>query len=1125
MLHQDLQSLQTKKRKAPNFKRDLRILHETFPFIPRDKLEIIYKKCAYSLMDTLYLIQTFYFKDKFELEHVEWIYEKNQYIISWCKTRVLILLDKLESLWSSWFVSLDATTTMKTNPNVPVANNVNMNNSLDGNSLDDGLLSNKISLYNSNLDSNTLNSTNVNTLNQESNNVNNVNNYNTCTDNISYFLWKQNDSHLEEYLEIEKEVNETIIQKKIREQNEHFMEKWIVNVDQKEIKNSINACWRNHHPPATDEVVYRSRLWIEQSRSIFNRLKDLTHEDYDSLDELRIEVCFCKWMIFLGRHDEYVFERLKIIYKWGMELGYEPAIASALVFRGWFYCMKTSLFTKNNRSGKLPESLFQNDEKSLLVTEIKDKNTPHLFYQSLKTTLNKLDKKHLENYDDWNTEDLYSQWIENPYLIQSNDNLKKNLLLEGIESLLRGVTLTTDKHELYLSYRILGDTHALHPNYKEIFNPSLSIGEYNKAYNVACELQYLKEQLILVERIAIFYDRVCNSMDDAHKYYIHGIEIAKKLQDPLVEGILLKNLGTMYLELRQFKFAQDYLSQAENLIPDSNYEKAQCFVNRGRLFQYIGRMEDAAIYYEKARKIYVSYRKILEQIQMYHRIADTLLHRDLASESIPIYMRSIDLSMKSGDYEYQIETFSKISIAYTRINDRTNAIRCLERAQSISNEVINNMEGVIHPKFLKKFQERCLQLMHLHYLQQSYLHALCNTEMLRKISKANYIRRSKPKYQIDPIWLSKILFPSSSNIMIHYTIFREYVYIFILQSTNSHSFPPKVIHATRINSFEIFGKDIFIENLCIALNNYSNYANSDSSSIRILSQLYQCLIQPISSFLSTNKSKCETIVLSPDPKMYFIPFHALYNMRQDSFLYEKYSIEIVPSIDTLIRNQNDYSIIKNDNQKKSNLSIEIEYDSVEFIGVQCPKYRRSQFRVNPIEKEFAISIGLNEKNYIIIDENSCNIDYFNSIITSYSPKIIHFSGRFSIEENSEELYDSSGKFHFKEEGIIDQILNINNLQDNWRGLELFVIPFCDVLSLFRSANILLEKNIPKIMGSLWRCPKNEYILEILLYFYKNIKQCDTYQESLRNSISMFVKAHPNLRYQWQFWSYLYVFGL
>eukprot|EP00818_Percolomonas_sp_WS_P000891 CAMPEP_0117436050 /NCGR_PEP_ID=MMETSP0759-20121206/807_1 /TAXON_ID=63605 /ORGANISM="Percolomonas cosmopolitus, Strain WS" /LENGTH=977 /DNA_ID=CAMNT_0005227637 /DNA_START=44 /DNA_END=2974 /DNA_ORIENTATION=- len=877
-------------------------------------------------------------------------------------------------------------------------------------------------------------------------------------------IWNKNgtvmmqlDSKLEELLDLEATLKESLIQKMVREQSEHFMEEWIVQVDTNIVLRDVKETL--HNESISRKHAIQIRTWIQEARSVLEHMvgmnpHDLSHQAL----QLRVEMCYNKWMLWAGRRDRYVFDRFERLYNWGKHLDHEASVASALIYRGWFYCT-------------FPEQFAQKSDI------------------------------------DWRRRERWTALFE-----------------EAFEWLHSGIDMTADIHERYLAYKVLGNTRLLHPDLEKIHDKSRAIGYYLQSLNLAQTIGYQHEELYLLEQIALHYDKERNSIKEALSYYKQAIELAQKFGDTNKVGHILNSIGAFYLEMRQLKFASDYLEQAERLIQGETLEMAQCYVNRARLLQRNGSADQAHVYYDKARKIYKRLDLPMEHIRMLHRIADTLVMQEDFNECMKIYLRAIDISLSCKDVEVEIETLARMAVVFMKKTDSSKAVKCLERAQSLSVELITQLEGTIPSKFMQQIVERCHQLKHIHILNNAHHKALQLAEMIKKVSKFHYDRHFDPLCSLDVHWLTTMHFPETVHFSIYYSIYNDTVYIFLLCATVPiyHPYAPKIIHVERVDLNLVLGNTSF-EDLCKSLEkDCENLDVPRKRSLKTLSLLYQCLIQPIKQHLPVNSD--QVVVIFTDPIMSVVPFSALYDMQNNVFLIEKHTLVVLPSIDAM------HALEK---KRKQRVFIPERKKKNRMLVVKCPKYRRAKYRFEYSEEKYTDTVDrstmVDGSKSVKLGVDQCNIDDLRTTLTVFEPQLMHFSIRMSNDDSwPNMIYEHTGNFHFREEGIKDQLLKANEFDFDFYNLELLTLPACDVFALNRSTNAFFSKKVRAVLGTLWRSADGSCIHEILIGFYNHV--CASGEENMSKAAALrratvdFLAKHSDRRFDWHLWGGLQLSG-
>lgn len=176
---------------------------------------------------------------------------------------------------------------------------------------------------------------------------------------------------------------------------------------------------------------------------------------------------------------------------------------------------------------------------------------------------------------------LYDLTYEDP-----GNSIEYGLKAEALALKLRNFeTLVEIQTSLGYAYEVMGDGEK-------------SFEYYNKGYNKAKEINYIKGQLdgLLGNGTA---KRTLGELDSAIYYYSKAMELAKAHDYNLLFADANNNIGNVYLDRDQFEKALEHYLVCARILPDDNRVKSIVTINIGLVHYELRNLELAKEYFEK----------------------------------------------------------------------------------------------------------------------------------------------------------------------------------------------------------------------------------------------------------------------------------------------------------------------------------------------------------------------------------------------------------------------------------------------------------------------------------------------------------------------------------------------
>ncbi len=125
----------------------------------------------------------------------------------------------------------------------------------------------------------------------------------------------------------------------------------------------------------------------------------------------------------------------------------------------------------------------------------------------------------------------------------------------------------------------------------------------NSSYEIFQKLKYEKGLSSTINKLSKWYLEE-NQTDTSLSLALLALKYAENINDSLLKAEVFLNIGNIYIDLNNDKYAKEYFSKAINY--GNQFVKASSIANIGLIYSNIGRRDSAFNCFEKAYKIFIS---------------------------------------------------------------------------------------------------------------------------------------------------------------------------------------------------------------------------------------------------------------------------------------------------------------------------------------------------------------------------------------------------------------------------------------------------------------------------------------------------------------------------------------
>jgi tetratricopeptide (TPR) repeat protein len=175
------------------------------------------------------------------------------------------------------------------------------------------------------------------------------------------------------------------------------------------------------------------------------------------------------------------------------------------------------------------------------------------------------------------------------------------------------------------------------------------------------------------------------SYEDAIKAWEKGVNLAKKVAPPKVQGMFLGNIGAAYSNLCKYHEALSYYKQALVMDRMSGYLKGEGrdLTNIGSVYFDLGRYEKALEYHKQALAIEKEIGDLRGEGESLANVADVYSVKGQYERALEYYEMAVDIQKKTGNIPGQGSTLGNIGVVYGNLGQYEKALQYYQKALSI----------------------------------------------------------------------------------------------------------------------------------------------------------------------------------------------------------------------------------------------------------------------------------------------------------------------------------------------------------------------------------------------------------------------------------------------------------
>lgn len=232
------------------------------------------------------------------------------------------------------------------------------------------------------------------------------------------------------------------------------------------------------------------------------------------------------------------------------------------------------------------------------------------------------------------------------------------------------------------AYTAMGQEHLKKNNYQSAFdNFSSSLAHRT----IIGDSIGMANNLINLGGVCYFTGRLAEASD----YYYQALLIAENLHNKNLIATVLKNLGNIHTQLRNYKFALEHLKRALVIhhASGNRNEESDVLLNLGIAYYESGQTEEAEAYLLASLNLKTELeRDQKEMIKIYNNLGLIAKEKKDNEKAIEYYAKTLDLSRQIGDKQLEAVALNNLG---SRIMEQNNpeAIPLLLNSLEISTEL------------------------------------------------------------------------------------------------------------------------------------------------------------------------------------------------------------------------------------------------------------------------------------------------------------------------------------------------------------------------------------------------------------------------------------------------------
>jgi len=694
--------------------------------------------------------------------------------------------------------------------------------------------------------------------------------------------------------------------------------------------------------------------------------------------------------------------------------------------------------------------------------------------------------------------------------------------------------------------------------YADLGNYPQAIALYEAALPLLQAIDNALGEAAILQRLGNVSSEVGNPTQ-ALRYYEQSLEMARELRDPALELFNLGSIGILHRQAGELETALSFLQQAQQRAEQLGDREAL-----GAVFNSLGNTYVALADWAAAREAFEQSRAIAQTIGDPRLEGITLgglaLTADRSGDdalAIDLYEQSLERSQAVGDRVREGQALSNLGLVHYERGNLAAAARALFAAVDIWESL---RPGLSDENQVSLFESQATAYRVL----QMVLIDLKQVDKALEISEQGRARafielvakrlsaQAAEELQTDPPTLEEIraIAQTQNAALVQYSLLEnDRIAIWVIQPDGQIDFRETSLNAldTRDLSVEDIAEQtrvaaatgrgsrttqtqvsVWVQNLRRSITQLNDLtapvdappAPADSRSQRAISptetaptsprranrrlqRLHTLLIEPIADLLPSSPE--EQVIIIPQGSLFLVPFAALQNKEDLSYLIERHTLSTAPALQVLALTHT---------QRQRQRETPTTQNTLIIGNPTMPTIGTPPAALSPLPnaEQEAIAIGQLMNSTPLLGAVATENRVVQQMPTA---RIIHFATHGLLDDV--EGLGVPGAIALSPSLTRDGLLTANEILDLRLNAELVVLSACDtgrgritgdgVIGLSRS---FISAGASSIVVSLWAVPDDATAV-LMTEFYRNLGQTPNKAQALRQAMLVTMQQFPNSR--------------
>ncbi|WP_009633528.1 CHAT domain-containing protein [Synechocystis sp. PCC 7509] len=250
--------------------------------------------------------------------------------------------------------------------------------------------------------------------------------------------------------------------------------------------------------------------------------------------------------------------------------------------------------------------------------------------------------------------------------------------------------------------------------YNTIGQPQKALEYYNQALPIVKAAGDSRLEGTVLNNIGGIYTNI-GQLQKALDFYNQALPLFKKVGDVAQESTTLNNIGVTYNALGQLEKALTYYNQALPILQKAGDRPvtATTLNNIGEVYRNLKQPQKALEFYNQALPIYKEVGDVSGEAVALNNIGLVYYQSKQQEQALTYYNQALPIVQKIGDTRTEAAIFGNIGTLYRDTNQPIEAIKNLEKAVEITLKIRSGLEKANRQQFLESSNGRGVGLISL----------------------------------------------------------------------------------------------------------------------------------------------------------------------------------------------------------------------------------------------------------------------------------------------------------------------------------------------------------------------------------------------------------------------------